>query len=150
MQIGISIKTNEVYWVNGPFKAGTSDRTIAERYGLGDRIPENRFILGDKGYRGLDFVCTRNSQDAPVVKEFKKRALARHETFNKRFKDFNCLRHRFRHGERKFKYAFEACVVLCIINMDLGSPLFNTFNDKTKTSADAVWADAVVSADATP
>ena len=103
-----------------------NDRTIATTQGLADVVPDGKLCVGDKGYSSIDFFSTRNSLDCPAVKTFKKRALARHETFNKRLKDFNCLSDRFRHGKKKFIRAFRACVVITQINMDLGAPLFDT------------------------
>lgn len=125
-QIALHLFTSKVAWVNGPFPASFNDKTIAKTQGFGHRVPDGKLVIGDKGYTALDFVSTRNSLDCPAVKTFKKRALARHETFNKRLKDFYCLANRFRHGKEKFKFAFEACVVITQINMDLGAPLFDT------------------------
>ena len=115
--------------MNGPFEASYNDKTIAKTQGLQEMVPDGKLIIGDKGYTSLDFITTRNSLDCRAVKAFKKRALARHETFNKRLKDFKCLAERFRHGEEKFKFAFEACVVMTQINMDLGAPLFDMLCD---------------------
>jgi DDE superfamily endonuclease len=125
-QICLNLYKSKVAWVNGPFEASYNDRTIAKTQGLAHKVPNGKLIIGDKGYCSLDFVSTRNSLDCPAVKTLKKRALARHETFNKRLKDFKCLAERFRHGKAKFKVAFEACVVMAQINMDLGAPLFDT------------------------
>jgi len=96
-EIGISIFEQKVVWVNGPFKAGTSDKVIFEKHGLKDNIPAGKRALADKGYRKMEeCVSYPNSLDTDDVRAFKEQALARHEIFNGRLKRYKILTNRFR------------------------------------------------------
>jgi len=50
--------------------------------------------------------------DSDEVKQFKKEARARHENFNKRLKDYKCLKNTFIHGIEKEQVCFNAVVVM--------------------------------------
>ena len=96
-EIAISIFQQQIVWVNGPFKAGTSDKTIFQDHGLMDKIPVGKRVVADKGYRALpEVVSYPNSLDKEAVREFKEQALARHEIFNSRLKRYKILTNRFR------------------------------------------------------
>jgi hypothetical protein len=90
-----------------------------------DKIPPGKKVIADKGYRGEhNKISTPNKHDSLNAQQFKKRALARHETHNKRLKDFKILSERYRHGFSTHKVAFEAVCVL--VQNDLSSnPLFD-------------------------
>jgi hypothetical protein len=87
-------------------------------------IPAGKKVIADKGYRGEnEKISIPNSHDSLEVKDFKKRARARHETINKRLKDFKILSERYRHGVDTHDVAFDAVCVL--VQNDLKySPLF--------------------------
>ena len=80
----------------------------------------------DGGYRG-ELNTTRHphvfiSKDDLLAKG---RARARHETVNRRVKQFDCLAKTFRHHEvDKHKHMFCACVVLTQIVFNLGAKPF--------------------------
>lgn len=123
-EIAISIFTQRVVWVNGPFKAGKGDLDIFKS-GLKAKIPKGKRVLGDRGYRGLpEIISFHNSLDTDEVREFKDRALSRHENFNERIERFAVLKQVFRHKHRKHGLCFNACVVLCQLDLIHKSPLF--------------------------
>jgi hypothetical protein len=124
-EIGLSLFTSDLAWVNGPFPASRHDKTIFTDDGLLDALPAGKKLVGDKGYRGMPVVVsTPNPFDADELREFKRRARARHETFNARLKVFGCLNDRFRHRLEKHKTVFEAVCVIIQFQMENGSPLF--------------------------
>jgi len=124
--IGLSIFEDAVIWLSGPHLASKHDMTIARESGLLEKIPEGGRVVADNGYRGeAEIFSTPNAHDSPELRKFKSRASARHETFNRRLKTFGCLKDHFRHKLRKHKYCFEAVVVICQYQMELGSPLFD-------------------------
>jgi hypothetical protein len=130
-ELGIAIYHNKLVWINGPFPAGQNDKKIFNKpNGLKSKIPDGRKGIGDEGYKGdPDKVATRNAAfDDPEVRRFKKRTLARHETFNSRLKAFGILNQAFRSTGPsrldKHKAAFEACCVIVQYEMDNGHPLF--------------------------
>jgi DDE superfamily endonuclease len=142
-EIAISIFDERVVWAAGPYPAGTNDITIF-RHKLKDKILESQahsgvqhHAIGDKGYRGeREIVSVPSSHDKPEVRTFKARALARHETFNARLKNFDCLEERFRHtghprrkevsgAEVKHQWCFNAILVICQLQIENGFPLFS-------------------------
>jgi hypothetical protein len=112
--------------LNGPFRAGKGDLDTFQNHGLKDKIPAGKKAIADKGYIGeSEKVSFANSHDSDEIRNFKGRARARHEGFNGRIKNFKCLDERFRHGIPKFKICFEAVCVICVYQMDNGSPLYD-------------------------
>ena len=130
-EIGISIFEQKCIWVNGPYGAGKNDVSVF-RHKLKPQLEEARKSSGidhrgiaDRGYRGeSDLLSVPSSQDTPEVRYFKQRALLRHENFNGRLKNFDCLEERFRHSIKKHKQCFKACAVIVQLQLENGSPLF--------------------------
>ena len=129
-EVAISIFHNKVVWINGPFKAGESDRQIFRKPGgLKEKIPLGKIVVADKGYTGEpQIISTPNPYDTNEIKKFKNRARARQETFNARLKRFAVLADRFRHGTKNemafHKSCFEACCILCQYEIETSNPLF--------------------------
>jgi hypothetical protein len=125
-EIGLSIYTSEIIWVNGPFPAATHDLTIFRApNGLLSQIPLGNRAIGDRGYSGEPLCSVRSRFDTPEVREFKRRVRARHEIINARIKAYHALDTRFRHGMVKHKIMFEAVCVLVQYDMEHGHPLFD-------------------------
>jgi hypothetical protein len=135
-EIAISIFEGRVVWAARPYPPGTNDITIF-RHKLKDKILESQGrsgvqhrAIGDKGYRGeREIVSVPSSHDKAEVRTFKSRALARHETFNARMKNFDCLEDRFRHtghprrkevsgAEVKHQWCFNAVLVICQLQLE--------------------------------
>jgi hypothetical protein len=57
---------------------------------------------------------------------------ARHETVNKRFKQFEILKRVFRHDVQHHQPAFGACVVITQIAIERGEPLYQVDYDESK------------------
>ncbi len=125
-ELGISL-TGGLVWMNGPFPAGRSDRTIFAQDGLKAKLlASQKKAIGDRGYTGhQEAVSTPNNHDDRSVKKFKSRALKRHEKFNGRIKSFGALAGRFRHSKDYFTYAAEAACVICQYEVEVGEPLFD-------------------------
>lgn len=114
--------------MNGPFPAADHDIKIFREKGLKESIPAGKKIIGDNGYRGEnDIISTpNNAHDSAVLRKFKSRARARHESFNRRIKAFHILSETFRHDIEKHRIVFEAVCVICQYQLENGSPLFDT------------------------
>jgi len=130
-EIGMSIFQQKCVWVAGPYPAGTNDITVfrdklkQEIQDARDRSQVNHRLLADRGYRGeRDYISTPSSHDNEPLRDFKGRALSRHETFNGRLKNFDCLQERFRHSFVKHQMCFHAGAVIVQISLENGSPLF--------------------------
>ena len=88
-QLIIATCDQQLVDIAGPYDAAMHDMTIFRQSGVMDLIPPGKRGLGDSHYSGEpDIMSVKNSSDEPEVAIFKLRALARHETFNKRIKDF--------------------------------------------------------------
>lgn len=134
-QIILSLHENKLLSVIGPYPAGETDlHVFRKRDGIINQIPPGKRLIGDRGYVGEDEkISTPNEHDALEVFRYKNRARSRHETFNKRLKEFNVLSCRFRHlhyyaAQRsydldKHKKVFESICIL--VQYDLKHrPLF--------------------------
>jgi len=124
-EIAIAIHHNQVVLTNGPHPAAAHDMTMFNSAdGAGPRLPAGKVAVTDRLYNGPQ-TARHNELDSDEVKAFKRRARARHETFNGRIKVFNVLDTRFRHGIEKHKAVFEAVCVIVQYDMETGRPLFS-------------------------
>ena len=134
-EVGIAIQTGWIVWINGPYRAGVPDLVIF-RHRLRQRLLVARErVEADAGYGGepkvvdLPHEMTLGSKDQAREKGIVR---SRHETCNKRFKQFNCLNLTFRHDIQYHKDVFYAIAVLTQLSIEHGSPLFQV---KYKTKA---------------
>jgi hypothetical protein len=121
-EIGLSF-SGKIIWVNGGVPCGsTPDLTLARTAFTGMLGPGEK-AMADKGYRdghGDDskFVTPiENPYDAELraFNRSHKRYMARHETVNKRVKQFFVLRHQYRHDLLRHRDCFNAVInVTCI------------------------------------
>ena len=126
-EIGISLATRKVIWMNGPFKAGRNDLQIFVKEGLENRLQMlGQKAIGDGIYRGHEnTISYPNYHDSYAVKKFKSRALKSHEDYNGMCKTFKILSGRFRHGVQKIASAFESVAVICEYKIEADEPLFD-------------------------
>lgn len=125
-EIGLDINSNNIVWVNGPFKAGNTDLVMFQApNGLKSMIPPNYRIIGDMGYAGEPgIISTKNHFDTDAVKLFKRRARARHENLNSFVKHFSILSGRYRHALVNHKMVFEAVCVIVQYKLENDVSLF--------------------------
>ena len=123
-EVGVSINTGYIVWYNGPYPAGMMPDTKIFDRDLRWMIDSTEKIVADKGYRGLINVLTPlNAKDEKHKKQMAL-ARARHETVNRRFKQWQCLQQRWRHDRNKHKEVFIAVASLTQIEIVNGHPLF--------------------------
>ena len=93
------------------------------------KVPANKKVIAesDLGYRGEDLISVPNRFDNEMVKQFKNRARARHETYNQRIKEFNILDERFRYGRQYHRAVFESVCILVQYEIENGRPLFSVY-----------------------
>lgn len=134
-ELAISIFENKVVHCSTQTKASVHDITTFRRELKGklESLPHSCRAIADNAYISDDvnhIISAYNQFDSKEVKEFKRRAKARHESFNARLKRFNCLDQRFHQPDRaKHQICFEAVVVLCQYAIEdtsaYGEPLFD-------------------------
>jgi hypothetical protein len=123
----ISLFEQKLYHIGGPFPAGTNDKTM---WNLGAKtlIPEGMVGIADSGYIGAEGVSVPNRYDSKKANVFKRRARARHESFNARIKNFAITDHTFRlkkDRENKHKMIMDVICIIVQYQMENGSPLFD-------------------------
>lgn len=107
-EIGISIFSGQIVWVNGPFPAGCyTDYNIAMLPdGLEASLMPYETYFADGGYQW----CQR-----AVVHPCTSKLRARHENCNGMFKEFCCLKNAFRHPIKKhYLVAFSVMNIVSI------------------------------------
>ena len=127
-EIALCIYDGSIVWVNGPFPCGKyNDCDIFMNLGLKNQLQQYERVEADDGYRAADplYVRCPGSRLHPQDTVDHRRALrGRHETVNKRIKQYNILRAPFQNGMHKHRMVFQSIIVLTQISFDLGQPLF--------------------------
>jgi hypothetical protein len=115
-------------WINGPYPAGTPDIVIYKDK-LGQLIPADKLVLGDKGYIGPANCSIPYWTDPYPLREFKRGHRARMEQYNGRLKNFRILEDVFRSKGagrlEKHKTVFWAVNAIVITQLKSGFPLFD-------------------------
>jgi hypothetical protein len=84
-----------------------------------DVLEDGEKVIADQGYKGENHrIITLRGEDENVVR-------ARHETVNKRFKQFVSLDRVFRHNIRRHADVFRAVAVITQLGIENGMPLFS-------------------------
>ena len=113
----------------GPFPCGDWPDISIFRFGLKEMLDENERVEADDGYLGEDPLHAKvpksmvhgHDEKMLVVRTHVRR---RHETANKRIKQFGCVATKFRHDISLHGCCFRACTVLTQLAIEHGKPLF--------------------------
>ena len=124
--VGVGINCGKICWHSGGFRCGEMNDLQIARIGICEHIPRGERIIADKGYKGerCVFETYPDEGDHPYERSMRV-LLARHETVNKRIKDFTGMRALWRHGWRKHNMTFAAVVNVVEIQIENGNPFFN-------------------------
>jgi hypothetical protein len=125
-EVAICIQTGDIVWINGPFKAGKwSDMKIFRR-SLKQKLAPGEMVEADNGYRGEPYHV--RTADGFVSRaddsRAKWKARNRHETINRRLKQWGCLKQVWRHDLGLHKTAFGAVAVVTQLAFENGEPPF--------------------------
>lgn len=121
-EIGLCLNTSNIVWAHGGVPCGEYSDLKLARDVLIHMLNPNEKIVADRGYNdNLFFVTPSNSPQYPRIK----RILARHETINKRLKQWKCLGSRFRHPLFRHPKCFHAIINITQIMINNGDPLFS-------------------------
>lgn len=102
------------------------------RHALIHELEEGEKVEADLGYRGKPqhvneaniFLTSQGKQQKSLVR-------SRHETINKRFKQWGCLHRTFRHHVSKHGPVFRAVAVITQLALENGEPLFGVaYNER--------------------
>ena len=123
--IALSIMTGKICWKFGGFRAGEMNDLQLARSGICDVLPIGERVIGDKIYTDNDRFIHLPRDGEHEFSRTIRILLARHETVNKRIKDFKCMRELWRHGWEKHIIAFNAVTNLVQLQIENGNPLFD-------------------------
>jgi len=135
-EVGIGIQTGFIVWIHGPFKCGFPDILIFRSAIKGKLLKAKERAEVDDGYAGEPAVADLPKEmlcGSPRQRKRKGIVRSRHETCNKRFKQFGALKQVFRHDIKRHKDVFTAIAVITQITIENGNPLFQVVDYKTKS-----------------
>ena len=122
-EVALSISNCDIVHINGPFRCGEWPDVRIARGNLHPRLRPNEYYLADAGYMGPGPAIRRNNLPRLRIPEFNA-LMARHETINRRFKEFAILGSTYRHAEEKHGEIFRCIAVLVQIDIEHGNLLF--------------------------
>jgi hypothetical protein len=136
-EVALHLRKSLIVWINGPFPCGAFPDDKIFKGKLMHRLLPNEKVISDAGYKKFPEFCTFIAKDRTVNGEpasYKKRhmigkLLARHETVNKRFKQFNILKNVFRAKLGHHKHVFQAIAAITQLGITSDEPLFDAYAD---------------------
>ena len=115
-------------WISGPFLPGLWTDSMIFGHGMIKNLDKGERVEADSGYSAHDpkYARTPNSiWNKNKKKELRNRVRGRHETVNRRFKQFGALHHKFHHDWKLHSSVFRAVAVITQISLIMGEPLFD-------------------------
>lgn len=120
-EIALCIRTGNIVWKYGGYPCGQyPDLTLARRAYV-HRVQPGELTMADKGYTDKKFFLLPTDQNGRLHKKI----MSRHETVNKRLKQFNILKNVYRNSLEKHPSVFHAVVNLTQLLIENGQPLFS-------------------------
>ena len=126
-EVALCILTGHIVWINGPYEPGKWNDIAIFRNSLISFLGPHERVEADDGYVGeapqkVKCPCSfTNPEDTLQMQELVR---SRHETVNKRFKQWGCLLNRFRHDIGKHGDVFRSVAVVTQLALLHGEPLF--------------------------
>lgn len=125
-EIGLNIRSGDMVWTNGGYPCGDFPDLKLAREAYVFSVNDGELTIADKGYKDDQFFILPNDNN----KRTHRRVMARHETVNKRMKQFLILKHPFRNNLRKHPMVFRAVANLVQLMLENGEPLFDIFQNR--------------------
>ena len=118
--MAICILTGFIVWYHGPFPCGAFPDIKIFRLKLKDNLHPGERVIADMGYKGDHAVCTKMDAKTEAHKKSMSIARARHETINRRLKQWQALSQVWRHERSKHVLVFEAIAALTELELENG------------------------------
>ena len=120
-EICVGTTSRNIVWVNGPFPGARNDNRIFWEDGLADNLYEGERLIADAGYHDRPgerevFEKINNKNDQDPKDRMISLIRSRHETVNRRFKEWGCLGKTFRHNVQDHARCFFAVANLVQLN----------------------------------
>ena len=128
-EVALCIRTGDICWWHGPFEAGMWNDNMIFQSALAHMLEEGERVEADAGYKhsAPRYVkCPKivTSETDPEKIRLQGRVRTRHETVNKRLKQFKVLKKPFRGTLIQHQKCFAAVVALTQLCFENGEPLF--------------------------
>ncbi len=125
-EVAICIRTGWAVWIHGPL-----NDLVIFRHSLLSHLDENERTEADDIYAGkpAKTLTPKLNLQTDEDAEYRQYVRNRHETVNKRFKDWKCLKVQFRHGLRHHSAMFRAVVIITQLQIESGEALFQVHYD---------------------
>lgn len=120
-EVGLNIRTGHIVWSFGGYPCGAYTDLKLARESYVFSVNRGEKTLADKIYKDATFFILPNDDN----KDIHSRIMSRHETVNKRLRQFNILKNTFRHDISKHPIVFHSVVNLTQLIIQNGQPLFN-------------------------
>lgn len=123
-EVGVCIQTGWIIWKNGPYPCGRWPDLKIARDKVLKRLRLQEKVLADGGYAdGFTFCETPTGRNNPD-QQMKQLARARHETINRRLKQFAVLSQVYRNDRKSHFRVFHAICNIVQLDIMTGAPLF--------------------------
>lgn len=122
-EIGLSLRKGHIVWAYGGYPCGDWPDLKLAREAFVDFLDRGERSMADKGYKDEKYFLL------PTVRNSKRHKfiMSRHETVNKRLKQFRVLSETYRHKLSAHKYCFHAVVNLTQLSIVYEEPLFSVY-----------------------
>jgi hypothetical protein len=126
-EVGVGIISGFICWISGPWAPGLYNDVQIFHQALKTHLEQFERIEADDGYIGeapLKVKCPASVVESEERKMLMTRVRRRHETVNRRFKQWQILKQKFRHDILKHSDVFHAIAVVTQLSIQNGDPLF--------------------------
>lgn len=108
-------------WYNGGYPCGTYPDLLLARQAYVHGVDEGELTIADKGYKDSNYFLLPNQLNSSQHKYI----MSRHETVNKRLRQFKILYVPFRHSLKKHTICFNAVANITELVIENEEPLFS-------------------------
>ncbi|KAJ3117946.1 hypothetical protein HK098_006075 [Nowakowskiella sp. JEL0407] len=122
-EIGLCIRTGKIVWAHGGLPCGDWPDLRLARNAYTDMVEAGEMTLADKGYRDEQYFIFPSDGDKSSHRQ--KKIMARHETVNRRLKNFGVLKKVFRHKLKYHPICFYAVANITQLLICNGEPLYS-------------------------
>ena len=130
-EVGLNIQNGWIVWIHGPFPCGEWPDLRILRDSIIHHLDIDELLLADGGYAGDNGNYTNTPTGRNNLTELRKNKVrARHETCNRRLKQWAVLKQTFRHRLEKHGLCFRAVANITQASLENGEPLFTVFYDE--------------------
>ena len=127
-EVVLSIRSGDIYWVNGPYKCGKWPDISIFCDSLLSHLGESERVEVDDGYIGEHpryIKCPAGFANPEETLFLQQRVRNKQEIVKKRLKQLSMLKQRFRHDIPKYGDVFRTCTVLVQLSINDGDKLFH-------------------------